>query len=335
MSEQDRAHKERCKFFYYWLGDIVRKEREGITNFKSIMDTIYSTLRQWGSDASCANMYTDTAKLHFNDMRKVFDYYYNFNTMCADLLVADFSGVDQYSSSLGAVPDAYGKMNSQCARHSEGGSYCEEFYSKYDKYRNKTLSKQMCDAIKGEETAPGVGLAPAVGVAPGVGIGHGKEPSAGDDFDLGDAVATSEAQTTPPAATETIRQDGYAGAASAAGPTEGSPLSIIMPPTAAVLIGVPLLAFFFYKYSPFFSRRSNYSSNRRTERRSNKRNFNPESDDSNEYLTEDSSFHSADNSTEYSSEDESTEGSVSYATPSRRTNNRRPANRKNISYQNM
>ncbi|ANQ09256.1 KIR protein [Plasmodium coatneyi] len=148
MSTGSPYHKDRCYFFYYWLGEIVRNTREGTTNFKNIMDTIYNTLSTWVPNEQCKYMYPDTAKQHFKHMKQMFDYYYDFSGICA-LIQQDQSKYTDYSGYLREAAEAYNSMNAYCLNQGSDKQYCTENGSTFSTKGSPEEFEEKCESEHG------------------------------------------------------------------------------------------------------------------------------------------------------------------------------------------
>ncbi|ANQ07820.1 Variable surface protein Vir7-like protein [Plasmodium coatneyi] len=348
ISNHDPIYKERCFLFYFWLGDIVSGNLQDNSKFLNAMGEIYTTLGKHFSEGKCENMYADLSRLYFSHMKEVFNDYYNLKTVCKQFQGTDFTGLDAYSSSLGAVPDAYGKMNAHCAGNGSGTAYCNEFQKKYEKYSNRTLSKDTCAVIKAEETGatgnqntgsprPGSTGTWNPGSSGSGSTGHQSPGSSGPGstgtwkpgssgpgstgtwnpgssgsgstgtwnpgssgtgstgtWNPGSSGSGSTGHQSPgssgPGSTGTWKpgssgpgstgtwNPGSSGHASAGSEVGGNSVVPAAVSSGLVAVALPTLAYFFYKYKPFFLRKHNHSANGRR-KRSLRREFNEFDDD--------------------------------------------------------
>ncbi|ANQ11151.1 KIR protein [Plasmodium coatneyi] len=118
--------------FYYWLGGIVWKKGESNT-FPVVMNAIYSAL--WGvlHKISATPMCTNIDQGKFNQMKKVFNYYYDYSTITECIESSPASGpncTDKYSDYLDKADAAYGGMEKYCGPGNNLNRTCCTYFKK-------------------------------------------------------------------------------------------------------------------------------------------------------------------------------------------------------------
>ncbi|ANQ09262.1 Uncharacterized protein PCOAH_00035620, partial [Plasmodium coatneyi] len=289
MGTGSTTKSERYNFLYYWLGDkIWDKLQEGSnreTDFTGIMfsicEDIKSTCGNPGYQILCGSVNRNI----FNEGKIIYDYVKDYTALQGYVSTGANSCGTPYEQNIVKIKAACATVNGRCPRMpTNRDPYCAWFRENEDKCSDEELGKLPCSTPK--------------------------KPSAGDDFDLGDAVVDGGSDCSPspescvskPKPNPNPNQAGSSGSFSDAdladgvsggegkggsdgggshrkegeeGPASSNVTSIAIP-SALTAVGLPALAYIFYKYKPFFLRKHNHSGRNR---RSIRKEFNEFDDD--------------------------------------------------------
>ncbi|ANQ09230.1 Variable surface protein Vir7-like [Plasmodium coatneyi] len=313
-----RSTDDRCYFFYYWLGDILSNHLKDSNSFKDVMGEIYKELLKPGLGTVCQLLCRDIDMENFKTKKII--YHYSKDRAFIEMYLESSSNSCklEFSDHLKHIVSAYETVHGDC-KDSMSSNCCKQFQDIYTKNENKATLELTCTV----QPTP-------------------KKPSAGDDFDLGDAVVDGGNDDPPPppklkpnpnpnqagssgSFSDADLADGVSGGEGKGGSDGGgshrkegeeSGSSSIVPAAvsgALAAVGLPALAFLFYKYKShlFFLNKHNHSGNggSRSKRFAIRREFNRFSNDD-DYTENDST-------TEYDSTN-SSEYSIPYTTSSSR-----------------
>ncbi|ANQ11068.1 KIR protein, partial [Plasmodium coatneyi] len=302
MQEGDSPYSRRYNFLYYYMGDILWKYVTDDTLFLGIMSLICDKIKEMCNKQGCMLTCGTVNKDLFSSRKTVFDYYHDYGTLKNLLPSIEPTCVPECGEHIQKITEACSAMKEKCPYTSNSGdSYCNWF---------RTNGEQYCDADKLSN------------------LKCTKKPSAGDDFDLGDAVVDGGNDDPPPppkpkpnpnpnqagssgSFSDADLADGVSGGEGKGGSDGGgshrkengeeSGASSVVPGAvsgALAAVGLPALAYFFYKYKShlFFFKKHNHSGNGRRKRslRRELNRFSNDDDESTEYdsTTEDSSEYS-------------------------------------------
>ncbi|ANQ05998.1 KIR protein, partial [Plasmodium coatneyi] len=114
--------------FYYWLGDKVWSSDRNGTPFPDVMTEIYFPLQTVFHGIDRGPICTeDIDQIKFNQMKKVFDYYYDHGTIKDCIHKSQISGLNcaqVYSDYLQEAADVYGKMKQYCEQPGSSRKIC-------------------------------------------------------------------------------------------------------------------------------------------------------------------------------------------------------------------
>ncbi|ANQ10956.1 KIR-like protein [Plasmodium coatneyi] len=126
-----------CYFFYYWLGDKYGKNLVD-KNLSDLLGDIYSTFKVSSRRKKCNVTYTNVNKNLLPQMKKVYEYYYEHDTINAGLLKSWPNCEKQWLEYLKEVSIACKNLESVCTAEESpiAGSYCSVFKNKYRSHCN-------------------------------------------------------------------------------------------------------------------------------------------------------------------------------------------------------
>ncbi|CAA9986903.1 KIR protein [Plasmodium knowlesi strain H] len=164
----NRYYKDRCEYFYYWLGDLVSSKLKingGTTSFSKAMNELYAALQKLpGSKGACPAINTsdNVDSALFNSRKKIFDFHRHYENIKEML---GRSG-NQCNNTFGTYVDH--TKSAYTAVEGDSGGSSNEYWNEFWKRHKGDIIGEITN-LTCQPASP-------------------KKPSAGDDFDLGDAV---------------------------------------------------------------------------------------------------------------------------------------------------
>ncbi|ANQ06118.1 KIR-like protein [Plasmodium coatneyi] len=133
--------KEAYHFLYYWIGDKLSKSKTVTPTFQAVISAICGDINNYcgqGGSGQCKIPCDDEpiGRDEFKQRKKVFDYYYDYNTVMGVLGNGESPCDAHWSSYLTEASAACNAVRTKCAADSENKhkEYCTEFNRKYDLY---------------------------------------------------------------------------------------------------------------------------------------------------------------------------------------------------------
>ncbi|ANQ05702.1 KIR protein [Plasmodium coatneyi] len=145
------SNDDYCYALYYWIGSTILIETKHVEPFPRIMQGIYEILKGAGIENVCTGTFPNIRKGVFDQRKRVFDYYNNFNTICSYLQSNKLQGGGNYSSYLAEVATVYDDVNRYCASNGED-SYCTGLKGIFDDGRNPKELNSKCVLMHKPET---------------------------------------------------------------------------------------------------------------------------------------------------------------------------------------
>ncbi|ANQ06214.1 Variable surface protein Vir7-like protein [Plasmodium coatneyi] len=279
----EESNDDLCYAFYYWLGGEVSKNLNTPGSFQTVMGEIYNELRKLNRRSKCTRICPDIDQNEFDKRKIIYDYSEDYLLILTYSPTGNERCCKEYSDYLKKVVETYQDVYTSCGSNASS-TCCKKFEAVFGKYGNGKPSDLTCNEV----SCPG------------------------DDFDLGDAVVDGGNDDPPPppklkpnpnpnqagssgSFSDADLVDGVSGGEGKGGSDGGGSHrkegeqtdnpGIVPAAVSGALagIGLPALAYFFYKYKPFFLRKHDRSEGRRR-KRSLRRKFN-EFDDDDDTLT--------------------------------------------------
>ncbi|SBO26131.1 KIR protein [Plasmodium knowlesi strain H] len=237
------SENEYCDYLYFFTGDLVLTGLDD-TKFKKAMEDIYQKMETHLDKFKCTNKYPTITIQNdelFQKMKKVHDYYRDYERIEYYIKKHNYMCDDTVSSYLEEIKKAYDAISGKCPNH-DGSSdepYCNDFNNWFRDTKYGTLLQKKClkdeeaalqeQAVRGHSsTHSGQGseiLGGRVSGGEGKGGSDGGGSHRGDDDQdvvlIGDAVDTGASGVTP-------------------GAVAGGTIATI---------GLPAIGFFLYKVS--------------------------------------------------------------------------------------
>ncbi|ANQ07922.1 KIR protein [Plasmodium coatneyi] len=292
---------ELCYQFYYWLGGMVSRSPNGSNSFYDVMKSIYLDLKKnLASKGVCTNVYQNITKDEFDQRKLMYDYTQDYLSILAYTPTGKETCVQEYYDHLAQLKGACAPINTYCQSGSSNasGQYCTWFKEKGQQYcATEKLEKLSCKKVGGSTSNQNTG-SPRPGstgtCSPGPCPNPNQAGSSGSfsDADLVDGVSGGEGKGGSDGG-DSHRKEGE-------DELGGSAVIPAAVSGGLAAIGLPALAYFFYKYKShlFFLKGNNSSAGGMSgsrRKRSLRRGFNDfEGDEDDDYTstTEDSSEYS-------------------------------------------
>ncbi|ANQ05923.1 Uncharacterized protein PCOAH_00002270 [Plasmodium coatneyi] len=152
VQAQSEGYYKPCHFFYYWLGDRIRGNLNRNPPVSTLMNSIYSKLKNFpcGSECKreCTHLYKDNDSWEiFTKGKKVFDYYYDYDYLQRHSENEACSRISNYDQYREVAQTAYTQLCNYCKTNSN--DYCRDFEGKYmqgGKCKNTELPKLECSS---------------------------------------------------------------------------------------------------------------------------------------------------------------------------------------------
>ncbi|ANQ06704.1 KIR protein [Plasmodium coatneyi] len=238
-------------FFYYWLGTRVKQNWKE-ENFSEIIGTIYDSFpKDQKSMSICTDKYPGISESLFEKSKELFDFFYNYDTAKDELTRRGLLTYEGCNKSLKGAEEAYQSIKSACTGEIEHSTYCGKLTAEYGKYFDNGESKWACpqDSTRAEKPQEDVK------------IRKEEEEVEEEDEDLAEVQSKGQED-----------EEG-----------EQGPVGGVVAPAAVsgalATIALPTLAYFFYKYKPFFFKKNNHSGVRRKKRSTLRHDLNTLSED--------------------------------------------------------
>ncbi|SCA60829.1 VIR protein [Plasmodium vivax] len=159
----NQLDSEMCKYFYYWLGDVLLKNINNQNFTSAYLISLYSIINSAGLGKICdpLNYYID--KDIFKNNKLIFDYSEDYENYKLDLNKPNPLCNKSYQEYLQTYVNKYNILYGYCKVEGHNDSYCTEFNKHFSKKEHNLLSTWSCNL---EGTKLKVKL---------IGDGHGKE----------------------------------------------------------------------------------------------------------------------------------------------------------------
>ncbi|ANQ08804.1 KIR protein, partial [Plasmodium coatneyi] len=135
------SYYDRCKFFYYWLGDKLGDSRS------MVIPEIYKKLKDSTGTCKCTNLYDNITKERFPQAKILFDYYCNYKKLEGKNECNDYCKNKTCDDAYSKAESTYTTVNTEC-HTTQGEPYCNKFKEEKGKEgefsKPKELPKQTC-----------------------------------------------------------------------------------------------------------------------------------------------------------------------------------------------
>ncbi|SCA60881.1 Plasmodium vivax Vir protein, putative [Plasmodium vivax] len=159
----NQLKSEMCKYFYYWLGDMILNNISNKHFTPGYLISLYNALNNDGVDIVCKQIYRYIDENNFRNIKLIFDYSEDYVNYKLDLVQPNPPCNESYKGYLDNYVKKYNILHSHCKVEERNDTYCTEFHKHFSDKEHDLLSTWKC---KLEGTELKVNL---------IGDGHGKE----------------------------------------------------------------------------------------------------------------------------------------------------------------
>ncbi|KMZ95173.1 hypothetical protein PVMG_05091 [Plasmodium vivax Mauritania I] len=150
----EKRHKifdsDMCKFFYYWLADILINNLNDNHFTSEVLINLYRILNKAGAGKICdpINSYID--KDNFENIKLIFDYSEDYESYKLDLAIPNRSCNENYKKYLQKYVKKYNVLYDYCKVEEHCDKYCTEFFNHFYDKEHSYLSTWTCN-LEGTE----------------------------------------------------------------------------------------------------------------------------------------------------------------------------------------
>ncbi|CAG9473064.1 unnamed protein product [Plasmodium vivax] len=146
-SMRQNFDKDICKFFYFWLGNILLNnlEKRKRQFFIDIIVNIFNSLNSAGNGEVCKPPHIYIYENDFDDIKQIFDYSEDYSSYRIQLTEHNPPCNSEYKSYLDAYVNTYNKLRGECAATGYLTGYCKEFHNYFHGKDADLLSTWSCD----------------------------------------------------------------------------------------------------------------------------------------------------------------------------------------------
>nr|CAB96696.1 vir7 [Plasmodium vivax] len=134
-----------CKFFYYWLADILINNLNDNHFTSEVLINLYRILNEAGAGKICdpINSYID--KDNFENIKLIFDYSEDYESYKLDLAIPNRSCNENYKKYLQTYVNKYKELHGYCEVEKRSDTYCKEFHKHFSNKEHNLLSTWSCN----------------------------------------------------------------------------------------------------------------------------------------------------------------------------------------------
>ncbi|CAG9472750.1 unnamed protein product [Plasmodium vivax] len=159
----NQLDSEMCKYFYYWLGDVLLKNINNQNFTSAYLISLYGALNNDGDEIVCEPIYSYIDEVNFKDIKLIFDYSEDYENYKLDLNKPNPLCNKSYQEYLQTYVNKYKDLHTICEIENQDKKYCDAFRKYFGTKKHEFLYNWTCYL---EGTALKVNL---------IGDGHGKE----------------------------------------------------------------------------------------------------------------------------------------------------------------
>ncbi|CAG9485615.1 unnamed protein product [Plasmodium vivax] len=137
--------KDVCKFFYFWLGNILLNNLEKKQFYTDIISNIFKSLNSAGNGEVCKLPHYYIHENDFDKIKRIFDYSEDYNNYILQLIEHNPPCSSDYKSYLDTYVDSYKKLREECTSKEQPTGYCKEFHYYFLGKDEKLLSTWKCN----------------------------------------------------------------------------------------------------------------------------------------------------------------------------------------------
>ncbi|CAA9991039.1 KIR protein [Plasmodium knowlesi strain H] len=140
--QTESDHGNPCRFFYYWLGNMVPKGANTY-NLSEVLDSIYQAFEGTPYKNKCEINYEDVEEINFDLRRRIHDFAYNYKTIQGLVDKCGHTEAKEYLRYLQRISGACRIVGVDCpdGEARESGTYCSDYKEKYKAYCEDKLEE--------------------------------------------------------------------------------------------------------------------------------------------------------------------------------------------------
>ncbi|VUZ99755.1 PIR protein [Plasmodium vivax] len=154
INHQNDFDKDRCSYFYYWLGDKIYSRLHDKTKFSSIIKMIYDEIYTTDLLNTCPYLYKDIDVDTFNTYKILHDYSKDYKNIHLKTLSGDITCDEEYKKAIYKYIDAYNDVYSNCKIELTKKYDCVYFDSLFGSKPHQDLSSYTCKNAQNQILAP-------------------------------------------------------------------------------------------------------------------------------------------------------------------------------------
>ncbi|CAI7721652.1 PIR protein [Plasmodium vivax] len=146
-SMRQNFDKDICKFFYFWLGNILlnKLEKRKRQFYTYIISNIFKSLNSAGNGKVCELPHFYIHENDFDNVKRIFDYSEDYSSYKIQLTEHYPPCNSDYKSYLDAYVETYKKLSDECAATGYHTGYCKEFHYYFQGKDENLLSTWKCN----------------------------------------------------------------------------------------------------------------------------------------------------------------------------------------------
>ncbi|VVA00145.1 PIR protein [Plasmodium vivax] len=140
----NQLDSEMCKYFYYWLGDVLLKKINNQNFTSAYLISLYGALNNDGDEIVCEPIYSYIDKVNFKDIKLIFDYSEDYENYKLDLNKPNPLCNKSYQEYLQTYVNKYKVLHGYCDLEKRSDTYCKEFHKHFSNKEHNLLSTWSC-----------------------------------------------------------------------------------------------------------------------------------------------------------------------------------------------
>ncbi|CAI7719854.1 PIR protein [Plasmodium vivax] len=154
INHQNDFDKDRCSYFYYWLGDKIYSRLHDKTKFTSIIKMIYDEIYRTDFLNTCPYLYKDIDVDTFNTYKILHDYSKDYGNIYLKTLSGDITCNEDYKDAIYKYINTYKDAYSNCKIVKTKKYDCVYFDSLFGRKTYEDLTSFTCKKAQNETLAP-------------------------------------------------------------------------------------------------------------------------------------------------------------------------------------
>ncbi|ANQ07103.1 KIR protein [Plasmodium coatneyi] len=146
------SDSERCNFLFYWLGDVIIREKKNDNySFEIAMKAIYNNFPYSKFQDGCTNLYPQISKDLFEKIKVLFDFNYNYKILKKQAGNCDHATCKKLADELRDASSAYDSISGVCDEEPTN-SYCTKFLAEKGEVEGEFAQPKESKCSEAKET---------------------------------------------------------------------------------------------------------------------------------------------------------------------------------------